>query len=136
MKGRIVYIAGPITGRPKEEYMEQFDRFQRVLERDCGKLVINPARILDPLEGLDHDEFMVICKAMVDIADLVVMLPGWKKSKGASMEYEYAMSRGKLVLEDEHSILKTIIEMMKGETDEQRSKARSEEPQDTPNTNA
>lgn len=124
MKGRIVYIAGQITGRPKGEYMAEFDRWQSVLENDCGMLAINPARILDPLVGLTHSEYIVICKAMIDIADVVVLIPGWEYSKGAKIERSYALRKGKMVIEDIQQILKTMKEFIeKGETDEQCIKA-------------
>lgn len=55
-------------------------------------IVLNPSML--PL-GMEHSEYMEICKAMIRVCDFVVQLPDWEKSTGAREEREYAMSIGK-----------------------------------------
>ena len=40
---------------------------------------------------------MAIDFAMIDASDIVCMMPGWKRSGGATREYEYAISKRKTV---------------------------------------
>jgi len=60
-----------------------------------GHIVINPAYLP---EGLNN--YMCICKAMIDQADAIVFLNGWRKSKGACEEYEYAIDTKKQIFEE------------------------------------
>jgi len=94
-----VYIAGPITGLPKEEYLAAFKYWENQARGEYpGAIVINPAEILTPLEGMSQEEFMIICKAMVDVCDMVWLIPGWMSSAGARQERAHALDRGIPVL--------------------------------------
>ena len=84
-----VYIAGKITGN--ENYREKFATAQAELEKD-GHIVLNPSVMP---EGLTNAEYMRICFEMIDIADVVVFLPGWQDSEGANLEYAYCIYVGK-----------------------------------------
>lgn len=90
----IIYIAGPITG--VADYKEQFDKVERGLT-DIGHKVLNPAKL--PQGMGDLKKYMQICLPMIDVADAVVMLPGWEKSLGANQEYGYALALGKMITE-------------------------------------
>ena len=86
-----IYIAGKITGEPN--YKETF----KIVENDlleAGHTVLNPSIL--PL-GFEHEEYMHICYAMIDVCDSVYMLSNWKDSKGAKLEQNYALDQGKLV---------------------------------------
>ena len=90
---RKIYIAGPMTGlidanRPAF-HLHAFKVAQ------AGHVALNPAVLPD---GLQHHEYMAICKPMVEIADEVHMLPGWEPSKGAMQEHQWATAMGKEVL--------------------------------------
>ncbi|MDF2985764.1 MAG: 57, N15p58 [Eubacterium sp.] len=89
-----VYIAGKITGN--EDYRAEFDLRQMILESE-GHTVLNPARL--PL-GLEHHEYMHICRSMIDVAEAVSFLPNWKESVGARMEYDYAVEEEKHIWMD------------------------------------
>lgn len=83
------YIAGPISGVP--DYKARFFVVEQYLSA-YGIIAVNPAVL--PY-GLTHEEYMRICKAMIDVCDMVVMLDGWTRSKGAREEYDYAFFSNK-----------------------------------------
>lgn len=86
------YISGPVTGN--ENYMQQFEEAEQKI-RSCGFDVINPAKVLKPLEDvLTYDQCMALCMELLDCADCIVMLDGWKDSRGANREYGFADGRG------------------------------------------
>lgn len=92
-----IYIAGKITGDPT--YKAKFSAAANTLS-DQGHIALNPA-ILPP--GLTQEEYMKICFAMIDAADIVAFLPDWIDSGGAMLEHTYAAYVGKRIkhLEDE-----------------------------------
>lgn len=86
-----VYIAGKINGNPT--FREDFEQQEQKLVSQ-GYAVMNPAKLPD---GLGYEDCMYLCFAMIDIADIVVMLPNWKDSPGATREYEYAIKNNKCI---------------------------------------
>lgn len=91
-----IYIAGPMTGLP-DCNKPAFNAAAKILSQN-GEIVLNPA-ILP--EGMKHHEYMTICLAMVEVCDMVMLLPGWEKSVGAQMEQKRARELGKEVIEIE-----------------------------------
>ena len=89
-----IYIAGPITGI--EDFQLHFALAQKRL-RDAGHVTMNPAT-LALNEGFTHADYMHICFAMLHVCDGVYMLDGWRDSKGATMEYEYALKTQKVIM--------------------------------------
>lgn len=87
-----IYIAGKITGEP--DYYEYFQRAMLKL-RMAGYTVITPTILPD---GLDHDEYLHICMALIDVSDAVYFLASWTESAGAREEYRYANHTGKRIL--------------------------------------
>jgi hypothetical protein len=83
-----LYLAGPITGVP--DYKERFAEAERDFSEHYD--VINPARIL---EGVDDRDCLPLCLRLIDRADSVVLLPGWRSSMGAVTEALYAVRQGK-----------------------------------------
>ena len=77
------YIAGKITGDP--DYWHKFQRAQEDLE-DQGFTVINPAELP---EGMRPADYMRICMAMMDSADIVAFLPDYAQSRGAQLEWAW-----------------------------------------------
>lgn len=86
---KVIYIAGPITGVPR--YWEAFERAEEDLVA-MGFVVLTPTRLP---HNLDNERAMKICFAMIDQADAVYFLPGWKQSAGATLEMEYCKYTGK-----------------------------------------
>lgn len=102
-----VYIAGGITG--VEDYKARFAAAKRMLLREGedrpismehyygtprANKVLNPAELP---EGWPNGLYMDVCLAMIRAADLVVFLPGWERSRGASLEMQYSRYEGKPV---------------------------------------
>lgn len=96
--GKTIYIAGPITGIPREEYMGAFKYWENTLRKyEPNSIILNPAEKNDDLEGmgLSHGQFLCVCKGMIDACDEVYFMPGWEKSEGAKQEYYYAIETNK-----------------------------------------
>ena len=94
-KKPIVYIAGPMTG------LTDFNRESfKLADRDlrlAGFETRNPAVL--PIGWSKYEDYIAVGLAMLATADLVALLPGWEKSKGAGIEAEYAKSNGIPVVE-------------------------------------
>lgn len=78
-----IYIAGRITGNP--DYKRQFDEYADAIER-AGHIPLNPAVLPG---GMTPADYMRVCFAMIDSADMIAFLPGYRKSKGAMLELAY-----------------------------------------------
>lgn len=87
------YIAGKITGDPT--YKRKFRDAENRLYADGYDSVISPAVLP---EGMSSADYMRICFAMIDIADVVVFLPDYTESRGALVEYAYCQYVGKQTL--------------------------------------
>lgn len=79
----VVFISGKITGDPN--YKAKFADAKHRLERK-GRIVLSPAWM--PAGLLDSD-YMRMCLAMIDTADMVVFLSDWQESPGARLEKQY-----------------------------------------------
>ena len=84
-----IYIAGKITGDPG--YRDKFAIVEHQLYWQ-GHTVLNPAELP---RGMKPADYMRICFAMIDTADVVVFLPDAKDSAGARLEKAYCEYIGK-----------------------------------------
>ena len=87
----IIYISGAITN--DFNYKEKFKKAEEKLLK-MGHAVLNPT-VVPPM--FSHEEHLHIDYAMIDICDGLYMLPDWRESKGANMEYDYAVRKGKKI---------------------------------------
>ncbi|WP_407310554.1 DUF4406 domain-containing protein [Desulfosporosinus sp. SB140] len=78
------YVAGKINGN--EDFKSQFDAAQQELESQ-GYVVMNPSVLS---KGFEQMEYLHVCKAMIDVCDVVFFLPNWKTSCGSNYELGYA----------------------------------------------
>lgn len=86
-----IYIAGKITGNPN--YKEEFALLERELKKQYPTAsILNPAVLP---QGMSQADYMRICLAMIDTADVVVFNGKAEQSKGASIEKEYCKYTGK-----------------------------------------
>lgn len=69
-----IYIAGKIAG--DRRYRAKFREAAKAMEA-AGHVVLNPATLPD---GLTDGDYMRICMAMVDAADLAVFLPDYRRA--------------------------------------------------------
>ena len=88
----VAYISGAITSDPN--YMQKFADAQMVLE-ELGYIVINPGIL--PV-GMTYEQHMKIDLCFVETADVICMLPDWKKSPGAKIERYHADEEKKRVI--------------------------------------
>lgn len=89
MGKKVIYVAGPITGVPK--YWEAFEQADDTLT-GMGYTVLTPSRLP---QGMSNAQYMRICLAMIDCADVVVFLHGHTDSKGCTVERKYCDYIGK-----------------------------------------
>ena len=90
---KVIYIAGPISGTPR--YWEAFEKAEDELSA-AGYIPLSPSRL--PAE-LGNQKAMQVCIGMINAADGVLLLPGWKGSRGAQTEFVYCEYVGKPLAE-------------------------------------
>lgn len=91
-----VYISGSITGI--DGYLKHFAAAEQEL-MGIGYTVVNPAAVLDRLpKNTEWECYMGIALAMLMQAEAIYLLPGWRSSKGACIEYAVACAAGKRVI--------------------------------------
>ncbi len=89
-----IYIAGKVTG--DENYREKFNQAEKALA-SIGHEPINPACLQLP-KSCSWKDYMSLTLRMLDLADAVCLLPDWKESRGACVEYGYAVAKDKIIV--------------------------------------
>lgn len=84
-RNKKIYISGPITGVPGAISAAHFARAEQDLRGLGFCNIINP-RFMFEGTGLSYNDIMKHCLDLVCSADAVILLPGWKHSRGAQME--------------------------------------------------
>ena len=97
MENQKVYISGPISDR-LDTYQADFTAAAELVER-AGFIPLNPATL--PI-GLEKADYMRITLAMLDSADMVLLLDDWTKSSGAQIEEGLADYTGKPTMDLRH----------------------------------
>ncbi len=100
----ILYLSGPITG--VKDYKARFKHAQITLEMAGKQTVLNPAVMPEGLK--EYDDYIRISLSMLCAADGIVMLPGWKKSRGARIELQEALKAGKKIFFGVESVMRKV----------------------------
>ena len=95
MHKSIIYISGPIRG--VENYEKIFEDAEKRFQCQ-DQVVLNPAKIL---KGTEDRDCLPVCLQLVELADAVMLLPGWRQSLGACTEALYALRQNKMVFDSE-----------------------------------
>lgn len=99
---KTLYLSGPITGRaPFDVAMHFAHAAERYTDR--GWAVLSPMDRFGGRLDLPRELYMRLDIAELLAVDAIVMLEGWKDSKGASLEHEIARQIGLTVLYDEET---------------------------------
>ena len=96
-----IYIAGKITGETESDIQNKFFAAKTNLIRQ-GHKTMSPA-VLTANQDFEHEDYMHICYAMIDVCDAVYMLSDWQKSKGTRMELQYAADHQKEIMYEDES---------------------------------
>ena len=92
-----IYISGPITN--VIDYKEKFARAEQNLKEEYPDAeIVNPT-VLDKLP-LEYAEYMKLDLMLLDMCGAIYMLSGWELSKGACIEYGYALAKDLIVLKE------------------------------------
>lgn len=87
------YIAGPMSGYPEFNYPAFFAMENKL--RDLGVTdILNPVYIANGETNHPYDFYIRHSLGMLIQAQSIVMLNGWKGSKGAELEYHTAKTMG------------------------------------------
>lgn len=102
-----IYLSGPITGIA--DYHQRFEKAKVDLVAAGYINIANPAELDGVINKAEYEEYMSLCMSLMEMCDVVVMLPGWKNSLGANREYGYALGKDKLIFE-----LEDMLEVANG----------------------
>ena len=91
IKDKRIYISGPMSGVPREKYLEMFRRAEQSLRAQGYTKVVNPIRVwacrwpwLYRLVG--YRLTLLYDLWLLTRCDLIYKLPGWQESRGANIE--------------------------------------------------
>lgn len=93
----VFYIAGPMTNRRKFNY-PQFTRAAEFIRAEFGAKVVSPHE-LDHGDGgllgtIPWEEYIRTDIEALMTCDAIVLLPDWRDSRGARLEYRIAAELG------------------------------------------
>ncbi len=92
---KTAYVAGKITGLPKDQVKSKFNMISNQLHA-MGYLVVRPAAVNDDSRTWD-DTMRQDIKKMLE-CDEVHLLPDWQESRGAQLERDIALRLGMQVV--------------------------------------
>ncbi|EJB8454899.1 DUF4406 domain-containing protein [Vibrio parahaemolyticus] len=91
------YIAGPVSKEPGGNYAA----FKQVADQitESGNIALYTSLLP---QGMSEAEYMKFAHAMLEVCDVVVLLPRWSMSDGTVAEYHWAIKLGKNIIREKH----------------------------------
>lgn len=118
-----VFISGKITG--DNNYKEKFKMAENYL-LEKGHSVMNPARLIG--EGFDHEDYIHICKAMIDVCGSVAVLHDADESEGSRLEQEYAIEKDKILVKFDDVLYEDALDQLIDLKIEKQNDMKDQEP--------
>lgn len=106
-----IYLAGRITGLNYKEVRKRFARAETYL-MSLGFEVVNPIRLVP--ENSSWTDSMRTCMHYLSLCNFMALLPGWERSRGASIEYQIALGM------EEEGRMKAIIHLQEVKVKEEK----------------
>lgn len=96
-----LYISGPMSGFKNHNFYEFFKK-EKEIQNIFKCEIINPAytslklcnKLNKNIDEVTYDEYLSLDIETLKSCDAIYMLKGWKNSKGAQLELEYAKKLG------------------------------------------
>lgn len=119
-----IFISGKITG--DDNYKEKFKMAENYL-LEKGHSVMNPTRLIG--EGFKHEDYIHICKAMIDVCDFVVLLHDSDDSEGSKLEQQYAdMEQDKTLVSFDDMLYDDAMDQLIDLKEEKQNDMKDQEP--------
>lgn len=90
-----IYISGPISGQAPTETNRAFDDAERLIA-EAGHTPVSPLRNGQPPHST-YEQHLAADFAMLLGCDAILLLYGWRGSRGCRMEYSIASNMGKTI---------------------------------------
>lgn len=98
--GQRIYLSGPISDNPN--FRRMFREAKSILESQGYTDIVNPAELCEVIpNNYDYDRIMDLCMEMLAESDVLILLPGWRKSHGCGREYGFAQANDLIIMEFE-----------------------------------
>ena len=92
-----LYLSGPITKDPN--YERKFQSAAARLRAKGYTAIVNPAELTKVIgHEFEYGEIMNLDLSILAMCDALIQLDGWEESRGASIEYSYALAADKLII--------------------------------------
>lgn len=92
-----IYIAGPITGVP--DYADRFNKYRKLVREVAPYSEIICPHDFVPSDADWHDA-IDMCINVLCQCDMIIMMPGWESSQGATVEHDFAKDNNIIVLSE------------------------------------
>lgn len=90
-----IYISGPISGAPIDQRRREFEAAERQIEA-AGHTPVSPLRNGLPPHST-YEQHLVADFAMLLGCDAILLLYGWRGSRGCRIEHSIASNMGKTI---------------------------------------